>query len=930
MQESPQTGLLTFLFTDLEGSTALWEDFPELMEQALARHDSLLREVIEIHRGQVVKTTGDGFHAIFGSPTDGIAAALAGQQAIVAENWPEKIGQPRVRMGLHTGESQSRDGDYYGPEINRAARIMGIGHGGQVLVSEVCAALLKGHLPQQATLEDLGMHRLKGVTSPERIFQLQHPRLEIQFPPLKSLTSYPHNLPIQVTSFIGRDHELADVKNLLDQTHLLTLLGPGGTGKTRLMLQAAEDLIDQFPDGIWLVELAPVTDPDLIPDQVANVLRLREQPGRSMLDSLVTFLRRKELLLLLDNVEHLVHKSAELTEQLIKNCPKVKILITGREALFISGETTLQIPSLSLPEGEEQNLDSLLTSEAVQLFAARAQEVNPDFALSPDNAPAIVEIVQRLDGIPLALELAAARLRMLSVEQIASRLNDRFRLLTGGSRTALPRQQTLQALIDWSWNLLDESERITLRRLSVFSGGWRLSAAEEVIGDDQLEEASIFDLIDQLINKSLVVVNHLPGGEVRYRLLESIRQYARDRLFEAGEGEVLRDKHATYFAGFIDEVEARFSGEEMVPWLKRLIQETDNFRSALEWTTERNPPLMVEIAGKLFSIGGQGFWWFSPTQSRRWLEAAIEIGKDIEAPKEKAHEHQIHLGLAFTALSGVDFVQGRHEESEAAGRQAVALLRPTGDTKQLSYALATNAFAFIFSGQWELARVAGEEARQIALSNGHLFPLAMALGALTSSSMILGDIESVQSYLKESKTLGKDVENPWVNAQTARLEGRYLAFHGDFEQAQSAYELAEKLFWELDDRLQSLIAKSEVAHQMRRQGNLEAALPIYRDTILKFQDIGNEAAIAHQLECFGYIAITLDAPERAAKLLGSAQVLREKTNSPITFPWEKIDHDQAMVQMASLLGETTMEKVMIDGGMMAVDEAIAFARQDSK
>ena len=490
MSSNPRT--VTFLFTDLENSTPLWENHPDLMQGLAARHDALMRESIEVHRGRVVKTTGDGFHAVFETASDGIAAALAGQQAMVAEFWPAETGPLRVRMGLHTGESRMRDGDYYGSEVNRAARVMGVAHGSQILTSAATAVLIHTAPPPDVSLLDLGEHRLRGLAIAEQVFQVCHPALPLEFPPIKSLSAYRHNLPVQLSTFVGRENELADVQRLLKGTHLLTLLGPGGTGKTRLMLECAEEVVADFANGVWLVELAPLTNPDQVAERVAAALTVREQPGRPMRDTLVDYLRRKELLLLLDNVEHLIRESAQLAEYLLTHCPMLNILVTGREALFIRGEVTLQIPSLSLPSANgEVNLEAIRAAEGVQLFLARAGEFHPDFDLNPENATAIVEIVRRLDGIPLALELATARLRMLTVDQIAERLHDRFRLLTGGRRTALPRMQTLQAMIDWSWNLLDDQEQLLLQRLAVFSGGWSLEAAQAVSSDELMDEFEV-------------------------------------------------------------------------------------------------------------------------------------------------------------------------------------------------------------------------------------------------------------------------------------------------------------------------------------------------------------------------------------------------------------------------------------------------------
>ena len=928
-------GILTFLCPDLAGSTPLWEKFPDEMRQASARHDALIRAILEQHRGRVVKTTGDGFHAVFESPSDGVAAALAGQQAITAEPWPEATGPLNVRMGLHTGESQEREGDYYGSEVNRAARVMGIGHGGQVLISEVTATLIRASLPHDATLLVLGQHRLTGLTAPEQIFQLCHPALPAEYPPLTSLEAYKHNLPVQLTSFIGREKELAQVKNLiigkdltgfkqtsfanLSGLRLVTLLGPGGTGKTRLMLQAAADLVDQFPDGVWFVELAPLTDPTLLPNQVAGVLDVREQPGRRLLDSLVDTLRRKELLLLFDNVEHLVRESAELVEHLLMHCPKIKILVTGRESLFIGGETTLQIPSLSLPGDETPH--AVRNSEAVQLFLARAQAVRPEFELTTHNAPAIAEIVRRLDGIPLALELAAARLPMLSVEQIAARLNDRFRLLTGGRRTALPRQQTLQALIDWSWNLLNEEERTLLCHLSVFAGGWTLEAAEAI----SEQGAWILDLLASLVNKSLVIADQLPDGEVRYRMLESIRQYAQDRLFAAGEGEGLRDRHAAYFAAFVREAENGLWGPGTALWAGRLSQEMDNFRAALEWTVERNPDLALVIAGKLFTARG---FRDSLSEARRWLEQAIEQAQKANSTTAEV-TYQTHLGVALTALSGINFAQGRNAEGVALGEEAVRILRSTGNLRELCNALGQKAFAATFAGEWEVARAAAEEAVELARKHNHPMGYFQSLATLVLGAVCAGDFGKAAAYIEEQRNLAKQMHDPWLDAQTAELEGRFFQFQGNLKQAQAAYERAAQLFGAMKDFSFEMVMKSEVSHLMRQQGNFSGALPIYRETILDILEVGNLGGVAHQLECFGYIAIALEEPERAAKLLGAAQALREQAHAESVFSWEKSDFAQAMAQLTVMLGEPTRDAAMAEGAEMGVDEAVAFALKET-
>jgi predicted ATPase/class 3 adenylate cyclase len=512
------TGTVTFLFTDIEGSTKLWEKHPEAMRQALRRHHALAAAEIEGCGGLVIKRQGEGdsTFAVFPRAPEAVNAASRLQQALLAEAWttPEPL---RVRMALHTGDAEPQDEDYFGPAVNRCARLRAIAHGGQVLLSTATAELVTDELPAGASLKDMGAHRLRDLQRPEQVFQLLHPDLPEAFPRLRSMDNpeVPHNLPQQLTSFIGREREMAEVKRLLGENRLLTLTGAGGTGKSRLALQAAADLMDEYTDGVWLIELAPLADPALVPQAVASVLGVKEEPGKPLGQTLIEWLKPKQLLLLLDNCEHLLLECARLTESIIQSCPRVRILATSREALAVPGEQSLRVPSLSLPplvDGgrsgtrEVGGIDgsgsqpvrsinyqppppmrapAINQYESVRLFADRARLAQPAFAITERNAPAVAQICNRLDGIPLAIELSAARVKAMSVESIAERLDDRFRLLTGGSRTALPRQQTLRALIDWSYDLLDEQEQTLLRRLSVFAGGWTLEAAEKVCSDPE-------------------------------------------------------------------------------------------------------------------------------------------------------------------------------------------------------------------------------------------------------------------------------------------------------------------------------------------------------------------------------------------------------------------------------------------------------------
>jgi predicted ATPase/class 3 adenylate cyclase len=920
------SGLLTFLFTDLENSTPLWENHPVEMRPASARHDALMRGIIEQHRGRVVKTTGDGFHAVFESPTDAVAAALAGQQAIGAENWPESTGPLKVRMGLHTGESQERESDFYGPEVNLSARIMGLGYGGQVLLSDLTATLVRRSLPENCSLTDLGEHRLRGISAIVQIHQLCHPDLVAEFPALKSLATFKHNLRRQLSTFIGREKELGEVKRLLKTTPLLTLLGPGGTGKTRLMLHAAEEVIEDYPDGVWLVELAPLTDPDLIPERVAAVLNVQEQPGRKIFDTLADYLRRKELLLLVDNVEHIVQASAKFTEHLLEHCPKLTMLVTGREALFIEGETTIQVPPLSLPK-EMQTLEEIVNSEGVQLFLERARAVRPDFTLTEGNGATISEVVRRLDGIPLALELAAARLRMLAIEQIHAHLNDRFRLLTGGLRTALPRQQTLQALIDWSWQLLGQKERTLLRRLSVFSGGWELEAAQTVTGFDPLDAIDVFDQLDQLINKSLIHVAYPPGGEARYGMLESIRQFAQEKLLEAGEGETLRDRHADYFVRFAQESEYHLVRDTMVSRVERILLEMDNLRAVLTWTFDDRPEMALRISSALLYHWAH---WIHPSEARNWLVTSIhktnslletESRKDLIKDLIKAH---IGLGIIHSLF-------GENLTAVASMDEGIALAREIGDLEHMTTGIAwrTNILLvnrYKISPAWEQ-----EVDRALEISEQHGFEISEGWLNLVKFYLYAyqGEFAKALPHFQRVIEIAENFNNPRINGNLLQIQARMAALQGDIETAKSTFLKAIEDFRAINDLRNVLHSNSDLAHLLRRNGKLQEALALYRETIKGWQEEGSLPALVHQLECFAYLAIASGNHEHAARLIGRANATRVELKAHSTDPLEIAELEQAMDQLAGALGEQERDRMMAEGAQMSLDEAVSLVLKEA-
>ena len=600
------TGTVTFLFTDIEGSTSLLQRIGDRRyAEVLAEHQRLLRDAFAKGNGQEIDTQGDAFLVAFSRARDAVATAVAAQLTLMKHPWPDGASL-RVRMGLHTGEPLSGGTGYVGIDVHRAARIAAAGHGGQILVSDVTHSLVARDLPEGVSLRDLGEHRFKDLIHTHHLFQVMATDLLADFPPIRSLDVLPNNLPRQLTSFIGREKEIAEVKRLFSTAYLVTLTGSGGAGKTRLALQVVADMVEGYPDGVWLAALAPIADPALVPKTVATAVGVPEQPGRDMTDTLLDALRPKALLLVLDNCEHLLAACRDLAAALLRTCPHLRILATSREGLGMPGETLWRVPSLSVPEDIRHPLppEELVLYDAVRLFVDRAVAITPSFAVTYETAPAVARVCQRLDGIPLAIELAAARVKVLAVEQIAARLDDRFRLLTGGSQLVLPRHQTLRGAIDWSYNLLLESERVLLRRLSVFAGGWTLEAAESVCAGGSVEAAAILDLLTSLVDKSLVLAE-TKRGEARYRLLETVRQYGNDRLQEAAELTDLQRWHFDWYLGLAERAEPELGGPHEDVWGERLEEEHANLRSALEWgmTQDVNGEPVLRLAGAL------GYFW---------------------------------------------------------------------------------------------------------------------------------------------------------------------------------------------------------------------------------------------------------------------------------------------------------------------------------
>jgi predicted ATPase/class 3 adenylate cyclase len=622
------TGTVTFLFTDLEGSTRLWEEHPVAMKAALARHDEILRAAVEQRAGVVVKTTGDGLHAAFATAPDAVSAAVEAQRELVREEWvlPEPL---KVRMGLHTGVAELREGDYYGTAVNRAARVAAAAHGGQIVASSASADLVRDDVDPEVTLSDLGEHRLRDLGRPERIVQLTHPELPAEFPPLRSLDAFPGNLPVQRTAFVGRAADLAEIREVLFEAPVVTLTGVGGVGKTRLALQVAADVVTDFPDGAWFVDLGPVADPAFVATTFSSALGLPERRQGTIEDSVVAALRDKRLLVVLDNCEHVIEAVAALVDRVVDACPGVRVLATSRESLDLDGEHTYEVRPLVPPiSALAVTDDALLENDAVRLFAERARSAKHGFAIDAENAAIVADICRRLDGLPLAIELAAARLKLMSPAEVLTRLDERFQLLTAGRRTVLERHQTLRGAIDWSYTLLDPAEQLLFTRLSVFAGGFTVDAAERVATDDELViRANVLTLLGSLVAKSMVATDDTDVG-TRYRLLETLREYAWERLPEIDDPARLQASHAAQVLQVVESSVSVLKGADDQIAVARLFTEQDNLRAALSWSRDHDTDIFVKLV-----LATSTFWQLAGDfrELSQWTRAAMEHASAVSA-----------------------------------------------------------------------------------------------------------------------------------------------------------------------------------------------------------------------------------------------------------------------------------------------------------
>ena len=878
MGELP-TETVTLLLADVEGSTLLWETQPDEMTAAIARLDRAVCDLVGAHGGvlPVEQGEGDSFVAAFARASDAVACALELQRSPLAPI--------RLRIGVHTGETQLRDNaKYAGPMINRTARLRDLAHGGQTLLSGATEAMVVDRLPDSAWLTDLGTHPLRDLPRPERVVQLCHLDLGNEFPPLRTTdSSVAHNFPAQLTSFVGRQAEMTELFQVVADNRLVTLTGAGGVGKTRLAVEVTAQMADDFFDRVWFVDLAPVADPAVVAVAVARTVGLPDQPGRSTLDTLLRFVGERAMLLLLDNCEHLLDACGGMIMELLNGCPQLTILTTSREPIGLTGELTWPVPSLPLGD------------EAIELFTDRAQRARPDFRISDQNADLVAEICRRLDGMPLAIELAAARVRALSLTQIVDSLNDRFRLLTGGARTAVRRQQTLRASVDWSHALLTESERALFRRLGVFLGGFDLDAAQAVAGSTDLERFEVLDQLALLVDKSLVVAED-SGPAMRYRMLETVRQYALEMLGESGEADAVRTRHRDYYTHFALLRDA--SGAAQVQeGIDRAVREIDNLRAAFAWSREGDDiELAVELASALQPLWlargrvAEGLAWFDA------LHINENAGQSELAPRVLAR------ALADKALlntwAGAD---GRTEQAE----QAVAIAREIDDPQVLTRALAARCIVSTYDPQ--VAQQHFTEAIELARATGDQWALDQVLGWRTCAAYLAGDPQAGRAAGEEGLALAEAIGDKFHSRQCRVWLGWALTHAGDLVRATAQFRevIAEARL--AQDASVQVVGLGALSRALTYQGDTSGARAAVRTAADTAADLGD----LYDGSLCAILALAALAAGDVAEAARETEAARRKlADAPIS--WTALTVYHVIAEIALALGDLITARLWSD------------------
>ncbi|MBV9253809.1 MAG: tetratricopeptide repeat protein, partial [Actinobacteria bacterium] len=934
-------GVVSFLLTDIVSSTSLWEQFPDAMAQALARHDELIAELVDAGGGWLIKSKGEGDAtlSVFVRASDAVATALQLQRAVQAEPWDGDIDL-RVRVGVHTGEAQLRDGDYFGPTLNRAARIRALAGAGHVLLSQATAELVAERLPDGASLRALGQHTLRGLARPEHVFALAHPELDSSDLPYGDQAAQParaaddtprrHNLTVPLTAFVGRADARAELSALLAHDRLVTLTGPGGAGKTRLAEQVALDNLSRWPDGVWAVELAGLSDPRMVPSAVAAVVGVTEQSGRTITDGLIEALRARRMLLLLDNCEHVLDAAAELVEQLLPGCPQVDVLATSRQPLSAANEVTWGVPSLAVPPplAAGDDVEKLLSSESVQLFVDRARLSDPRFDPSEAELRAVGDICRRLDGIPLAIELAAARVGTLTPRQIVERLDNAFELLTSGSRAALPRQQTLRALVDWSHDLLSAEEQALFRRLAVFAGPMRFDGVQAVADDDNARET-----LASLVDRSLVAQE---SDGVRFRLLETMRQYAYDKLRTAGEEAVYRSRHRDWVLALVEQAQPALEAGGDTGWHDRLEEELDNVRAALDWSLGEREGR--EPAARLASAAN-GFWvarhW---SEGRQWLErslaAAGALAPTIEAAARNSAanlaglqgdfdaarrllEGSVALGRelgdealvreALHVLGNVTWDHGDFAGAVASYAEALEIARRLGDKRSVARALTNMGALDAWRGEYAAATALCEEALEIARQLGEGLIVRGALINLAYVLLRQGDRARPRRLLTEVLELARREGHTYDVMIAEGALGDVAIADNDLVGAHARLDEAVKLARQLGDKSALPELLNSLGRVLFDERDYAASAEAQHEALELATDTNQQLFRAQAVEGLAAVAVALGDASAGAHMLGAAESVRAEIGCPFPPFSSHVDRDQVVAAGQAALGAEQWE-----------------------
>lgn len=911
-------GTVTFLFSDIEGSTRLLQELGEKYKDVLTTQQQLLGDAFEEHHGRVVDTQGDSFFVAFGRAVDGVNAAVEAQRALATEKWTGDVAV-RVRMGLHTGEPTVVGDRYVGIDVHRAARIGAAAHGGQVLISQTTRDLVESELPEGVSVRDLGEHRLKDLRQPRRLFQLVIAGLPSDFPALKTLDALPNNLPLQLTSFIGREREMREVKELLGGTRLLTLTGPGGSGKTRLSLQVAAESIEEFRDGVFFVTLAPITEPGLVISTIAQTLGIAESGGRSVLESVKDYVHSRQMLLLFDNFEQVV-SAAPLVVELLGASSQVKILVTSREGLRVRGEREYPVPPLALPNlAEVASLESISHYAAVELFIQRAQAIKPDFQLTDETASAVAEICYRLEGLPLAIELAAARVKLLPPRAMLARLEHRLEFLTGGARDLPTRQQTLRNAIAWSYDLLNESEQKFFRRLAVFVGGCTLEAAEAVAADER-EKGVTLDQLSSLLDKSLVREVEGANSEPRFVMLEMLREFGLEQLEASGDGEAIRLAHATFYLKLAQEAEAKSESAEQAQWMNRMEQENDNLRSALEWSknAQGTGELCMRLAGTL------GVFWEARgyySEGRERLSAVL----DLPAAQSRTAERAKLLARA----AELAYRQSDYPATTALAAESLAICREIGDAQGIASALIKLGNSATETGDYATATKYLEEALQIWRELGDKHGTARALINLGWAALRPGDYELANARLEEALAISRGLgDTRSIGFELSGL-GEVALRQGDYGRATRLVEESLELRREIGNKWGVGVSLGTLGWAAMRQGDWNRAIGRLGESLEVRQEIGDKGGSAWCLERLAEIAMAQAQAKKAVRVFSAAAALRGSIGSVID-PVDQPEYDRTLEVLRGELGEEQYAGAWEEGRALTVEQAIEYAEGQSE